>query len=82
MEAEIIKEGIFQCRLCVPNNWTDDQIIEWFTENRISHMFVNIQPKILTQDDFDEAAKKGHRHDQARLICEEDKDKIHLVVEF
>lgn len=28
MEAKVIKMGIFSCQVCVPKEWTDEQVIE------------------------------------------------------
>lgn len=71
----IIKEGVFALGVCVPADWTDEQISQWATKvyhcGATSGWHVRKEGDRLITEDSPE-----------RGVCEKDPSRVHVVLDF
>lgn len=68
MTGELIRTGILNAQFCIPNNWTDEDVIT-FAKSKLDSCCPSI--------------KREHSNgDDERVVCANDPDKVHIVVDY
>ncbi len=73
MPAEVIRRTLFALQVCVPTDWTDEQVIE-FAEN--DNPCGTTNGWSIRRQDSEQLSG-----DDERVSCEEHTDHIHIIVE-
>ena len=71
--AEVTRHGIFDCQVCVPKDWTDEQVID----------FADLEnPSGLTYGwSIKKEGNKTLGGDPERRQCKEYKNNVHIMLE-
>lgn len=73
MKAEITKQGVCSMQVCVPKDWSDDQVTEFAnTENPTG---IDSQWQIRREGDELLAGQSE------RVVCSQDSDKVHIMLD-
>jgi len=69
-DPQLIRQSIFNLQVCVPNTYTDEQVVEFAKQKLFPQSF---NPTII---------EEHSNGDAARVTCSEDKDNVHIVLEY
>jgi hypothetical protein len=66
-EVTVTRHGIFDAQVCVPKDWTDEQVLAWGNE-QLHHPY---------------SIRKVHENgDAERVTCSVDCEKVHIVLDY
>lgn len=73
MTGNVIRRGMFDLQVCVPRNWTDDQVL----------LFAEKDSPCGTKNGW-QIRRTGHKDlngDPERTACAEDATRVHVVLD-